>query len=359
MKVRYFAGLILVSLLMFGVFVNGCSQASSVNVPETLNDADTKMASGDLDGALSDYETALAADSSNSQANFGAALLGFLSVAVDPATQSLAADFGTTIPSTLNELTSATALGPASTKIMNVSALVQSTTTYAVVPSDVQTYIENTLIPALDLALGRLAVVEQDSNFQFIITSAMSGGGSDVELDLGEVYSLDLSGSLLKAFLHEAVAYDWDSTTNDPLSEINFGTLKSNGAANMASARSAYIRAMTKWTDGLNYIDAETDDQSDDAIPKFTDPTELADMLAQVGKVKDSLENGSTTIDLDSTHSIVVDLKTHFTSPIADWKVFINGANNNFPPSFDFTLNGLFPQMTTRAKWDNLASALQ
>jgi hypothetical protein len=357
MKFRNSLLLLLVAILLM-ISSTGCNQSPQVNVTETLSSARDKMEAGDLDGALDEYEAVLAADSTNSEANFGAALLGVFSVAVDDNTRALAAKLGANVPSTLNGLITTTPTVSASSRIVNYSSFVQAAATPTITPGEVQTYIKNTLIPALDTALGRLAAIEADPDFKYVITSRMTRGGRDVEVDLGEIYALDLMGSMLKAMLHEAIAYNWDYSTSQPLNEPAFGTLKSDGPANMASARTAYIRMMGKWTAGINYIAAETDDQSDDAIPKFPSSSAREDFLKYIGLVKNSLENGDTTIDLNSHASIVVDLKQYYTSPIADWKTYANAVANSYV-GFDYTINGAFPEMTTRADWDNLVNSLR
>jgi hypothetical protein len=268
----------------------------------------------------------------------------------------LASKFNVNLPKNLNTLFNITATSQA-TSIINFSTLTQVATSPAVTPSEVQTYIKNTLIPALDTALARLAYVESNPNFKFIVTTKMSKASKDREIDLGEIYALDLLASFIKAGLHEAIAYNWDYATSNPLNETNFGTLKSDGAANMSSARDAYIRMFTKWTDGINFIDAENDDQADDGIPKFNKEDEKKSFLKYIGRVKNSLENGATTIDIKSGISLVVDFKTFYSSPVADWKVFHNSYKNNYT-GFDFTINSLFPEMTTKAKWESFASSL-
>ncbi|MFH1386450.1 MAG: hypothetical protein ABIH50_02135 [bacterium] len=354
MKLRsYLFSLIFVVLLI--VSVSGCGKNTPVDVTKELSDASTKLSSGDLDGAATAYNEALAADPTNSEANFGAAMLGVLGVAVDDSTRTLVAKAGGNAPSTLNELFSFMSTSSGA-KAVNFSSYIQTATTVEITPEEVQVYIKNTLIPKLDIALGRLAIVESDPNFKYILKASMTKTGMDRELDLGEIYALDMLGSFLKAALHEAIAYSWDYTTTNPLSEEGFAKLKADGAVNMEAARVAYARMMAKWIDGLNYIDAETDDQSDDLIPKYTNPSEKTTWVTYIGKIKNSLENGATTIDLSSTKSIVVNLKAFYTAPIADLKVYINGAMNGCPAGYDFTINGLFPGMTTAADWSALVN---
>ena len=353
MKFRYFSYFMIV-VLLFAVSITGCAETQKVDVAQTLSNARDKLIAGDYDGAYQDYLSALSGDPSDAEANFGAGLLGLLNVAVDEDTRSVAEEYGWTLPTTLNEL-----LTSGATPSANASPEPQ------VIPSEVQDYIEDTLIPALSTVLGRLAVVESNPDFIFIVSSDMSGGDAEREIDLGEIYALDVFASLLKGMLHFVVSYNWDSTESNPLDDPDFGTLRSNGATHMTSAMNSYARAMNKWIAGINFIDAETDDQSNDVIPKFTNELEKDDMLLSLNQFKDSLENGDTTIDLMSMVSPVVDYKDYFSSPVTDWKdYYVEDANsdgvfseNEFPAGYDFTLSGLFPELTTYAAWDSFYSS--
>jgi hypothetical protein len=349
---------LLIFLLVFSIALVGCGSQTKVDVTKKLSAAESNLENGDLDGAYENYVAALSADPTNTEANFGAAILGILKVAVDENTRNLASKFNVTLPTNLNTLFNTTTTTQA-TSIINLSVLTRTATSPVITPSEVQTYIKNTLIPALDTALARLVVVEANPDFKFIITTKMSKASQDREIDLGEIYALDMLGSFIKAGLHEAIAYNWDYSTSNPLDEATFGTLKSDGSANMAAARDAYIRMFAKWADGINFIAAETDDQSDDCIPKFSNPEEKDKFLEYISLVKNSLENGATTIEVKPGVNLVVDFKTFYSTPIADWKVYINGAKNNFPEGYDFTFNGLFPELTTFEKWNNFIASLQ
>lgn len=350
---------LMILLLVFSIALVGCGIQSEVDVTRDLVAAKSNLENGDLDGAYDNFVTAVTADPTNAEANFGAAMLGILKVAVDDNTRSLASKFNTTLPTNLNTLFNTTAT-PQATSIINFNSLVQAATSPTVTPSDIQVYIKNTLIPALDTALSRLAYVEANSDFKFMVTKKMSRGNRDLEVDLGEIYALDLLTCSIKGTLHEAISYNWDYSSNNPLGEEAFGTLKADGADSMAAARSAYARMMTKWIDGINFIDAETDDQSDDCIPKFNNSDLKNNFLKYLGLVKDSLEDGATSIDIKSGVNLVVDLKTFYSTPVSDWKTYINGvANNNFPEGYDFTLNGLFPELTTLEKWNDFIASLE
>jgi len=352
MKFRYFA-YFTIFVLLFAVSITGCAETQKADVTQTLSNARDKLVAGDYDGAYQDYLSAVSDDPSNTEANFGAGLLGLLSVAVDENTRAMAEEFGMELPTTLNELLTST---PSAAAIASPE----------VIPSEIQTYVENTLIPALDTILGRLAVVEANPDFIFIVTSDMSGGDAAVEIDLGEIYALDVFASMLKGMLHFAVSYNWDSTESNPLDDPDFGTLKSNGASNMTAAMNSFARAINKWIAGINFIDAETDDQSNDGIPKFDNLSDKNNMLNSLNQFKSSLEEGDTIINLMPAVSAVVDYKDYFSSPVTDWKdYYVEDENSDsqiteadFPAGYDYTLSGLFPELDTYAEWDNFMSSL-
>lgn len=309
------------------------------------------MTTGDLDGAYSDYLTILEEAPSNAEANLGAALIEVMNVAVDDNTRALGSRFNVTIPTSLNELVNSLTITStsATTSVLNAASFTYSATTSAITPSEIQEYIAETLIPALDRALTRLTIVEQDEDFQLIV----AGTRSNTELDLGEVYLLDLIGSSIKGMLHEAISYNWDYNTATPQNEPDFATLKSDGGANMAAAKTAYIRMLDRWIAGINFIDAETDDQTNDAIPKFNRAEDKELLLDYLGLVEDSFVTGATGFEISDSKSIVIDLKSYYDSPVADWKVFYNTAVNT-PEAFDYTVNGLFPDLETYEDWQTL-----
>ena len=362
MKFRYFS-YFTIFVLLLTVSITGCAETekAEIDVAQTLSNARDKLIAGDYDGAYQDYLTVLSGDPSNAEANFGAGLLGLFSVAVDENTRAVAEEFGETLPTTLNELLNPGATGTGASIIRS-----SSTPEPQVIPSEIQAYIESTLIPALDTVLGRLAVVEANPDFIFIVTSDMSGGDAAVEIDLGEIYALDVFASMLKGMLHFAVSYNWDSTESNPLDDPDFGTLKSNGATNMTAAMNSFARAINKWIAGINFIDAETDDQSNDGIPKFDNLSDKNNMLNSLNQFKGSLEEGDTIINLMPAVSAVVDYKDYFSSPVTDWKdYYVEDENSDsqiteadFPAGYDYTLSGLFPELDTYAEWDNFMSSL-
>ena len=163
---------------------------------------------------------------------------------------------------------------------------------------DLQRIIEETFIPAVDYALARLAVVEDDPDFQFIITPELQGDAEEdsLELDLGEVYILDAQLRTLKAFLLVATAYNLDFDENgsyDFLQEefsdaeilrqlmrvdqdSDFLTLRSSDG--MLPAGLNVLSALEKLEASVAFIRAEEDDQRDDLIRQ----RDLEDLDAEI-----------------------------------------------------------------------------
>src|SRR5204863_4301723 len=101
---------------------------------------------------------------------------------------------------------------------------------------------------------------------------SISGAPSAIEVDLGEVLALDAVINSIQGVLGPIVAYDFDvppGATNqellDPASK--FGKLMPDGAAQLAAAHLNLALSFTRFNAAVAEIHAETDDQSDDAIP--------------------------------------------------------------------------------------------
>ncbi len=366
MKVRIL-GLILFSVVMM-VVAGGCGQSNGNQavVAPVLEQAKGQLTSGNLEGASQSYSEVLAADPSNAEANFGAALIGAMDAVVkDPETRSLLEKYGiNNTPTGLNGLFSSF-VGTQeiiSTALQPMTAIQTSRTT--IVPSDVQTYLKNVIIPRLDTALSRLAVVEQHPDFTFTVTRAMSGARSDVELDLGEIYALDTYLSFVNGTLHALVAYNWDyAGTGNPFEDAsypNFGQLNSDGAAHMELAGQAYLRAVVKSMDGINFIAAEPDSHIDNGL-KISPVSAKNNAIDVLAKFKDSLEGIDTNFPITAAKSIKLNLKNYYATPVASWKDFYFAAFINkrsltaadFPAGYDFTLSGLFPELDSYEDWNS------
>ncbi|MCK5119836.1 MAG: hypothetical protein KAQ78_09635, partial [Candidatus Latescibacteria bacterium] len=227
---------------------------------------------------------------------------------------------------------------------------------------DLQRIIEETFIPAVDYALARLTVVEDDPDFQFIITPELQGDAEEdsLELDLGEVYILDAQLRTLKAFLLVAIAYNLDFDENgsyDFLQEefsdaeilrqlmrvdqdSDFLTLRwSDG---MLPAGLNVLSAVEKLEASVAFIRAEEDDQRDDLIRQrdledldaeidLSDQADVPDFLRDVDGIEQALSklrevlSGPVDIDADfdgdgEEEILTVNLSAFFFAPVQDLK---------------------------------------
>lgn len=363
-----------VVFMVLASLITGCGQQvsntevklSQTELDQLLYTAQTQLEAGKFDEALATYEKAVDGAPSSAKANFGAGLLGALALIKDNNTRIIFSKAGVNLPVNLNELMTKPSSQAATANFANLSSFNRASGTSNVTIPEVQTYLKDTLIPAIDKALARLDKVEQDSSFTFIITKKMSGGTKNIEIDLGEVYALDSYLSLAKGLFQELISYDWNYVgTSNPFEDTNypsFGKLKSDGQQNMGKARDAYARMFTKLVAGVEYIAAETDDQSDDGIPKFSKTEDKDSTLKYLNFFKASFENGPTVFNFKSG-STTVNFKGYYSSPVQDWhKYYVKSTNVNSPitagdfsPNYDFTLNGLLPDLNSFSKWQDFA----
>ena len=93
-----------------------------------------------------------------------------------------------------------------------------------VTANNIQTIIEDKVIPALDRAIGNITTVENDTDTAIRIGVDFGDGVEYVIIDLGEIYLFDASLRALRAAFGVAIAYDVDlfgpDGTYDWLSEV-------------------------------------------------------------------------------------------------------------------------------------------
>jgi hypothetical protein len=117
--------------------------------------------------------------------------------------------------------------------------------------SEMQTLIDNVIIPRINEIVARLAKIEGKTGNSYVITKTMQGNpyGADVILGDGEYYALDTVLNLLQVLFKISTSYNFDVPTGysydtipqNPLAMINdpnVFTLKSGGSAKMTEALS-------------------------------------------------------------------------------------------------------------------------
>jgi hypothetical protein len=246
---------------------------------------------------------------------------------------------------------------------------------YPPTPEEHQDLLDRIVEPALTAALQALNSVDSP-DFSFTITERMQGESSveadPLELDLTEIYGLRTVLEAALASIDIALAY---LVTPSPYGAQGFEdaltagstflTLASDGATRLADAQARLLRGADFFGQALDFLEAETDDQSDDLI-KY-DPTgnlsesvdsgdlqEARDILADV----EGALSGPTTVTEDFGRGqvdLVVDASQFFLNPIADMKTllpeheFIDGEFHWSALTFDEwtmpdpTFNGILP----------------
>jgi len=207
--------------------------------------------------------------------------------------------------------------------------------------SDWQDLIESTVLGRIDSALSMLNVVEQDQEFVFPITPEMQGNpdADTLEIDLTEVYLFDGALQAVQALCNIAIAYDVnlspynETAITDRLNQEtgSFMTLRKPGS--MSAALDGITGILDKAESALNFLEAESDDQTNDVLPQPSQGTEEGqDPYGEVQGAIDTLRlvlSGPVTITdedinedgiIDHQDEITIDLSKLFTPEIEDFK---------------------------------------
>ncbi|WP_145025074.1 hypothetical protein [Geobacter argillaceus] len=200
--------------------------------------------------------------------------------------------------------------------------------------SDLQTVIDNVIIPELKGSLALLAKLEGQS-YTFTVTKAMQGNptyGKDVIITDGEIYAIEALTNGALALLKISTAYnldvfdydgngvrnDYDKLKQDPLKTINqstFFTLKSDGNAKMTAALD-YVKAARDKAEAA-YAAVKTRSAGQGAIDlshwSTTDHTNATDVLA---KIKSALTGPPLTITIGNGKQLTFDATKFFTNPL-------------------------------------------
>lgn len=327
----------------------------------------------DISNAYLNYEKALSIDSTDKEANFGGAITGGMMLMEDTQVKDIVAKWGAVLP-TVNQVVQGTS--PMKLPFGNMTSVgssigggsgfkltaktVASTSSaqdvlaafkalqgklprqkagfkslakeLGMVPataptvSEMQTVIDNVIIPRIDTILARLAKVE-GKGYSFTVTAAMQGNptyGRDVVLNDGEFYTLDAALNIFQILFKVATAYNFDlpagytynTIGQDPLAMINSSTvftLKSGGAAKMAgaldNAKSAAAKAASAFT-------AVKDRVAGTGVVDISGWTaaQKTDFKTTLDKITVAL-TGQTTLTI-SGKAIAINITKFFTNPL-------------------------------------------
>lgn len=259
--------------------------------------------------------------------------------------------------------------------------------------SPLQDVTESVIIPVLDVVILLLESIEAHTDWQLVLTPQLTGmQEGQLEIDVTDIYMLDGLIHALKAQLHFFVSYELDVpaftyTVADTAilqallnqQDGTFLKLRTNGATNLGNTRTSLLSAITKLGLFRTFLEAETDDQTDDLIkidPAGKDGPTAADLAEIAAGLKDLAETLSGPFEVTDTDfngdgsvtvedALTVDLSAYFTSPISDIKqtlppYYWNSMDMTFlwygwPEDFSLfvfpnpTFNGMLPDLTTDA----------
>ena len=206
---------------------------------------------------------------------------------------------------------------------------------------DIQIIIEQNLIPKLSIAIQALQIFDTNTDYTFTVTPKMQGDLDEdaVELDLTEIYMMEVGLNLLNSISNMIVAYSAGFTSFDSAAikenltqGSGFLALRTNGATNMAQAKSSLLEASAKLDDAIEFLRAETDDQNDDIIKIGTDEfheSDLDDITEENADFRTYLNQGwIMTEDWDDNFDTPDEPLTFafgslFDDPIEDFKELI------------------------------------
>ena len=156
-----------------------------------------------------------------------------------------------------------------------------------------------------------------------------------LEMDLTEIYALQVSLHMLKIVADMAVAYNLDFTGYDSLGIVDalnpgsgFLTVRNSGQS-LSDAKASLLSAIDKLESGISFLRNEADSQDDDIIkmdPGSQEDTDLDSILAYTDEAREFLTTGLTfSEDWDDNEDtpnedLTIILGEYFDTPVQDLK---------------------------------------
>lgn len=294
------------------------------------------------------YKEALALDSDNLDANFGAGLTEMLMIFVDPQVNDAFDEWKSFIDSTaifeppedgpgLN-LKSPSELFSVSPHLLSSysAGIFKMSLTDPPMISSIQDIVEDEVFPRVTYAIGKLNVIAANSGYTFTITPQMQGDETEdeVEIDLTEIHVALAELYLIKSIGNIFLSYNFDFTSYDSVGLYNaiqqnssFLDLKTGGASDMASAKTSFLSAVDKIEDAINFLQNETDNQDDDLIIIGEDDInedDLDSLLTRLPDIRDAINDSyDLTEDFNNDgndQTITISLGALFDNPIDNLK---------------------------------------
>ena len=219
--------------------------------------------------------------------------------------------------------------------------------------SELQNIIRDIMLPYIDAGIAGLEKVEANPDYVFTITSAMQPdvGSSSMELDLTEVYTIDMMLHAIKAIANTIIAHNFDFATHDGagiVAELNlgsdFGTINSTGEAELSAAYAAMQSAITKLDNAIDFLENESDDQDNDVIAQMENYSDYQDMRDALDEVNDMITQPTWVTYNENSYdgyygdysgtgnyydynyeedSVRVDISKFYTNPFQDLKEMV------------------------------------
>ncbi len=405
MRVRHY-GVAVIAIIVLALMA-GCGRKTSSDggdydpdrAEQLVAEANQAAEEGDWAKADSLYKEALKYDSNNTDANFGVGLSQTILLKEDPEIEEIINLIESWLsgeepvpPKRFDLWGKKVGKGKFSYEIPSVASFPKGMYSFMkfvtdTIPaiSDIQQIIDDRIIPVINYVLGRFEFLEAYPDFHFYITPGI-GEGIDtnividsIEIDVGDIYVADAGLRTIRAVLRVFTAYNFDVNYDSLLNEITcttyvrtlidgnnpFFTLKVDGASKMSNSRGDLLTGIEKVRSGVMSIQAETDDQDDDLIPKMSHDEYEAFMSGlDTATTVLTVPYSVTVYDTAGVEMpITLDVKRFFLNPIVDWKAKLpehhwdwdeGGFIPNSPLTFpDPTFNGIFPGMTN-LDWQRL-----
>ncbi len=231
------------------------------------------------------YKDAVAKSSNDAGANFGAGLSEILMIYSDPSVNSMIKRWDS-VSLGKSSATSFFRFGiPTGTKEMsvptqalakNMAKIVQAASVNPPLISEMQNLMRNNILPHIDYALARFAIVESNPNFEFKISGKMQGDPNldSLMLDNTEVYIMDGVLMGLKAIAEQFIVYNFELpeyTTQAIVQALQpnnttFFYLALDGKVRSQSVMADVTGMIGKFKNAINFLKSETDSQGDDII---------------------------------------------------------------------------------------------
>ncbi|MFC1616960.1 hypothetical protein ACFL2K_01950 [Candidatus Margulisiibacteriota bacterium] len=244
---------------------------------------------------------------------------------------------------------------------------VSMTTTINIVAQEICAIIENDFLLKIDSSIEKLDKII-NKNVEFSIELQFDADKPAIEIDNADVFALYSTLHFIRAFLNQSIAYDYsvdaavidleEKTMVEVLdASAKTGTLRDKKY--MEAARTSFEKVFDYMVQSIDSALAETDEQGNDLITAEM-VSEIKDFTGVFTKFKNSLAGQNVVFNKQDftpdaeAQNITVNLGSFFTNPITDIREYYRKDGmtdqeyfNSLPDNFDYTVHGLFPEITT------------